>query len=786
MDRRNMKLYKKFARKVVAFLTAIVVFVLSFNLNELRVKAEADYVIWLRIDGPDVSSISLDNRNVGDSFPGVFLEYSTLTGQSYLATTSDSNITLEHNVSSETYIVSFKSNILAGEYSSVINVSTYDPTRYPEEKTYDVTINYTILKKNPNLSVSLSNYKYLSPGALTVTSDNPAIKIYNLDSEGDHYYDPLYYSSTPNLLALEPGSHTIKFTQDENDTYEEAVETVNFIVSKGDPSVHLSKTKLTPGEKLPISVSVYSLNVAGDGIYTDILEEPSYSLKYRSVTGPVGEYTDTMPTAAGKYEAFVVMGDDYKVYYNNATVEFEIVTQKGKGTVKAEDVNYGEKFKISVETEDYEKDKVVYYYKLQTEDDSKYTKTEPKNPGKYTVKAVFPANTKYEEIEATANFEIKPVEGKVILTIKETTYGEKVTPVIATEDYDVTKAVIRYKVDGAADSTYTATVPTKPGKYVALAYFPANTVFSEHTETCKFTIKKAAGEGKVTAKDQYVGMETSVLPVSTKNGIENAIIEYKVSTAADTTYTTTYPVEEGTYKVRVTFPENEYYLACSAETTFKLTYMPNPGYNLTGTMGLNDYYTSDVVIKAPAGYEISTEFGKGYVDSIQYTANARKKYLYFRDKKTGALSDKVDMPTFKIDQDAPALTEKLEDKSVIYEDTKELTIKDDYLDKVYVNGESVQVTDGKAKITLDSKGGRTEYEIKAVDQAGNEITYTIVVAAEWTESGIIPVGQTVKLETGTAYTLEEGEWKVSGDDTVYNGGMEFYVAEEEQLEFTRN
>ncbi len=77
------------------------------------------------------------------------------------------------------------------------------------------------------------------------------------------------------------------------------------------------------------------------------------------------------------------------------------------------------------------------------------------------------------------------------------------------------------------------------------------------------------------------------------------------------------------------------------------------------------------------------------------------------------------------------------------------------------------------------------YRIEAIDQAGHSITYTIVVAEEWTESGVIPENHDVRLDAGTNYTLEAGRWTIQGDSTVYMGGT-VYVREETSTRITKN
>ena len=64
-----------------------------------------------------------------------------------------------------------------------------------------------------------------------------------------------------------------------------------------------------------------------------------------------------------------------------------------------------------------------------------------------------------------------------------------------------------------------------------------------------------------------------------------------------------------------------------------------------------------------------------------------------------------------------------------------------------------------------------------------EVETPEVETPEEEESVVIADGGSVSLEAGVAYTLSEGTWKVAGDDTVYVGGITFYVEEDAEYEF---
>ena len=61
----------------------------------------------------------------------------------------------------------------------------------------------------------------------------------------------------------------------------------------------------------------------------------------------------------------------------------------------------------------------------------------------------------------------------------------------------------------------------------------------------------------------------------------------------------------------------------------------------------------------------------------------------------------------------------------------------------------------------------------------------VVVADNWMEQGVIPIGENVSLMTEYEYSLGEGIWQVEGDTTSYNGNNSFYVGVEGEYTFVQ-
>ncbi|MGN0367524.1 MAG: hypothetical protein ACI4EK_01985, partial [Wujia sp.] len=75
------------------------------------------------------------------------------------------------------------------------------------------------------------------------------------------------------------------------------------------------------------------------------------------------------------------------------------------------------------------------------------------------------------------------------------------------------------------------------------------------------------------------------------------------------------------------------------------------------------------------------------------------------------------------------------------------------------------------------------YEIVAEDEAGNQKTIVVYIAATWMKTGLVPAGTLVNLEAGNGYKLGAGSWRVAGDATSYNGNTTFYIRQNGSFTF---
>ena len=132
---------------------------------------------------------------------------------------------------------------------------------------------------------------------------------------------------------------------------------------------------------------------------------------------------------------------------------------------------------------------------------------------------------------------------------------------------------------------------------------------------------------------------------------------------------------------------------------------------LSGTLGDNDWYISDVTIIPPSGYQISETFNGAYGGSIILTESVGEDYtVYLRRSSDGALTNGIVMGAIKIDKDEPTIT-------VIGNTTD------------YLTGDTVTIT------ALDSTSGVAKVEVKKDNCEFVDITTSYQNGYSVTENG---------------------------------------------------
>ncbi|MGN0155490.1 MAG: InlB B-repeat-containing protein [Lachnospiraceae bacterium] len=403
----------------------------------------------------------------------------------------------------------------------------------------------------------------------------------------------------------------------------------------------------------------------------------------------------------------------------------------------------------------------------------------------FKVKVTSISTTQTGAMTLYAKFTKNITDGTGSIRVDDVYYGESIKPVLTSSTNGTDHVTIEYKKKGEADSSYTTKQPVKAGNYTARATFAKTDDYYQVVATDDFSILKKQGTGSVTVADVHYGELPKPVVVSSTNGTDDVKIEYKPKDALDDKYTSLKPVKIGTYTVRVTFAETEEYLKVTATDDFTIRYLKAPklSYKIRGTMGDNDYYTSVVTIIPAKGYMIADSLDGKYKTTLELTKSTDSFFIYLKDTKTGEKTSGIEVPALKIDKDAPAILNAVSGET-IYAEKTEIIIKDDHLKQVSVNDSEVEFKKGTAVLQLASNQGEEQYDIIAVDEAGNRSEIHITVAAEWMKSKVVPSGVKVRLYKKYSYQLGGGTWNVEGDTTSYTGNSEFYVNNDGDYSFS--
>lgn len=296
----------------------------------------------------------------------------------------------------------------------------------------------------------------------------------------------------------------------------------------------------------------------------------------------------------------------------------------------------------------------------------------------------------------------------------------------------------------------------------------------------------------VSLSDKLVGVDYAPTVKTDSDG--DVIIVYKKKGTADGTFTEDKPTEPGAYVVRAIVKKTDKYKEAVAEDEFNLSYLdaPKDAYSIVGTKGKNDYYISDVTLKAKEGFKISRWLRGTYTDSVLYTEGIGSVCL--RRDSDGALTAPIDVTEkLKIDKDKPHLSsfgidengKTVDLNKTVYADELTFSIFDEHLTSVMVNGKPQKLVKNEAEIELEAGSGEEIIEIIATDEAGNEYSLSITLCPQWMKDMTIPSGRLVSLVSGQAYNLGSGKWKIEGDSTIYNGGGSIYISTPGEYTFTK-
>ena len=141
-------------------------------------------------------------------------------------------------------------------------------------------------------------------------------------------------------------------------------------------------------------------------------------------------------------------------------------------------------------------------------------------------------------------------------------------------------------------------------------------------------------------------------------------------------------------------------------------------YVIDGTVSNSGWYTSDIIIRPKEGYallldEKDTKTQESIV--LKEDTDSGETSFYVTNTETGEI---YYQSTFYYKKDVKApIIQGIKDEATYEANTREVTVEDDYLTSVTVNGEARPVENGKAKFTLVAEQETMVYVIVATDCA---------------------------------------------------------------------
>lgn len=658
----------------------------------------------------------------------------------------------------------------------------------PETESYKMAVcegTFEILRKTPEIAkVTVADTYVGTDYEPTVTTDSDGKESVSLEYKKEGEEDSKYSDVKPTAA----GTYVVRATIPETERYNKIICEGTFAITKKTPTAVVVVSDVQYGNEInPI------LTTDSDGKANAIFE-------YKKQSAPESEYSNEVPQIAGAYmiRATIPETDTYERVVCEGTftiTDNNSETKVGTAEVMVPDVKYGMEINPILTTDSDGKGNALFEYKKAEEDDSSYSVAVPVMPGTYNVRVTIPATDNYEKLICVSSFKITKLTvttSKVV--ISDIYVGMDYEPVLTTDSDGKDKAVFEYKAQGAAEASYSVKKPTKAGTYMVRATIPATDIYEKATCECSYKIMKKKASAEVIISDQIVGVSYKPQIKTDSDGKDKTSYEYKKTGEDDDAYVKTKPTSAGTYVVRAVVPETDNYEKVTCEKEFELQYLKDSKatYIISGKEGKNGYYTSDVYLKAAKGYKISATHDGRYEDKILYDENIKQVYL--KRISDGARTAAIKVERLSIDKVLPVISKVLDeeghivnvsDGDSVYVDKMTLTISDENLTAVKINGKEYSVDSDSSKLILEAENGTKQFNIFAEDIAGNEYRFVITLNATWMRTNIIPAGAPVPLELGKAYKLEEGSWTVSGDSTVYSGGGQFYVGSSGDYTFTR-
>ena len=473
----------------------------------------------------------------------------------------DGNITYEYKLSSsddDSYTTEVPSS--GGDYTvraTLASTAAYQGTT--------CTDRFTISKIPVTATVEIDNCPpYYPYGPYLGTDprgyDGNVIYEYKLSTDPDTSYT----TTRPSAV----GTYSVRATLEPTDIYEGTTCENTFTIFKVTVDAEIYTDDIELGDSPDVDVETTSSHYNGHITY-----------EYKLSSEPDSAYTTDKPAAAGRYNVRATLPETDMYYGTTLTGSFTVEKASNYAYVTVRDIYVGEAVSPDFESDlGWYDGTPIYEYKLSTDSDTSYSTSVPTAAGTYTVRVTLPETANFESDTDTDTFTISRKQAVATVIVADTYVNSLIEPEISVEsiDYvgDIDAAIIEYKLSTAEDNAYSTTAPTAAGTYTVRATLPETDIYESPVCTTTFTINKHEPTNSIIASDIYVGDSPDVALTGNIMTRTDLIYEYKLVSAPDTSYTLDEPITFGTYNVRVTAPETDYYKKGIFTDTFEISKHP--------------------------------------------------------------------------------------------------------------------------------------------------------------------------------------------------------------------
>ena len=175
----------------------------------------------------------------------------------------------------------------------------------------------------------------------------------------------------------------------------------------------------------------------------------------------------------------------------------------------------------------------------------------------------------------------------------------------------------------------------------------------------------------------------------------------------------------------------------------------------------------------------------GKCTAMEWTLSSNKSYVVYVKAEKDGQTVYARSCGIVVDTTAPEIVGVKEGET--YPAGTTFTVSDANLDVVRINETpAAPEQDGSYRVRANG----TSCMIRAIDKAGNEKTCSITVTGgepeeDPKEDTVISESKVYTLKAGVKYHLAAGNWKIDGDQSVYQGDNDFYVKKDGDYNFSK-